>query len=217
MKGNEEMGVSGCKGTLNLFFSPCVGGWESFCFSALGGGEQKIVERWETGQDMVLAKPHGPDPPANSFLRSNRVKDRKIKKTGTLLAVYLAWPLAGASKLHMTSKDPGPRLSSRVCDPRVFLMMDQWTKGSSQSPKKIILEVACSVTSNSFATPWAVAHQAPLSMGFSRQEYWSGLPISTPEALPNLEIELESPASPALAVRFFTTVSPGKPLSWSSG
>ena len=82
--------------------------------------------------------------------------------------MYLTWPLAGASKLHVTSKDPGTRLSRRVCDPRVFLRMDRGTKGNSQSPKKIILEGACSVVSTSFATPWAVAHQAPLSMGFAR-------------------------------------------------
>ena len=47
-----------------------------------------------------------------------------------------------------------------------------------------------------------VAHQAPLSMGFSRQEYWSGLPFSPPEDLPNKEIE---PVSPELAGRIFTT------------
>ena len=46
-----------------------------------------------------------------------------------------------------------------------------------------------------FATPWAVAHQAPLSMGFSRQEYWSGLPFPSPGDLPNPGIE---PGSPAL-------------------
>ena len=40
-----------------------------------------------------------------------------------------------------------------------------------------------------FATPWTVAHQAPLSMGFSRQEYWSGLPLPSPEDLPNPGIE----------------------------
>ena len=45
-----------------------------------------------------------------------------------------------------------------------------------------------------FATPWTVAHQAPLSMGFSRQEYWSGLPFSSPGDLPNPGIELGSPA-----------------------
>ena len=56
---------------------------------------------------------------------------------------------------------------------------------------------------------WTVAHQAPLSMEFSRQEEWSGLPFPTPGHLPNPGIEL---TSPVLAGRFFTTVPPGKPL-----
>ena len=56
-------------------------------------------------------------------------------------------------------------------------------------------------------TPWTVAHQVPLSVEFSRQEYWSGLPFPTPGDLPNSGIEL---ASPALASRFFITVLPGK-------
>ena len=62
-----------------------------------------------------------------------------------------------------------------------------------------------------FATLWTVACQAPLSMGFSRQEYWSGLPGSPPGDLPDPEIEPESPMSPALAGRFFTNLPPGKP------
>ena len=45
-----------------------------------------------------------------------------------------------------------------------------------------------------FETLWTVAHQAPLSMGFSRQEYWSGLPFPSPENLPDPGIELWSPA-----------------------
>ena len=45
-----------------------------------------------------------------------------------------------------------------------------------------------------FATPWTVAHQAPPSIGFSRQEYWSGLPFSFPGDLPNPGIEHRSPA-----------------------
>ena len=45
-----------------------------------------------------------------------------------------------------------------------------------------------------FATLWTVAHQAPLSMGFSRQEYWSGLPFPFPGDLPNPGIEPRSPA-----------------------
>ena len=49
-----------------------------------------------------------------------------------------------------------------------------------------------------FATPWTVAHQAPLSMEFPRQEYWSGLPFPPPEDLPDPGMESESPVSPAL-------------------
>ena len=56
-----------------------------------------------------------------------------------------------------------------------------------------------------FVTPWTVAHQAPLSMGFSRQEYWSGLPCPPPGELPNPGIELLSLMSPALAGGFLTT------------
>ena len=56
-----------------------------------------------------------------------------------------------------------------------------------------------------FVTLWTVVCQAPLSMGFSRQEYWSGLPCSPPRDLPYPGIELVSLISPALAGRFFTT------------
>ena len=56
-----------------------------------------------------------------------------------------------------------------------------------------------------FVTPWAVVCQAPLSMGFSRQEYWSGLPYPPPGDLPNSGIESMSLMSPGLASRFFIT------------
>ena len=56
-----------------------------------------------------------------------------------------------------------------------------------------------------FVIPWTVARQAPLSMGFSRQEYWSGLPCPPPGDLPHPGIEPESLTSPALAGSFFTT------------
>ena len=62
-----------------------------------------------------------------------------------------------------------------------------------------------------FSTLWTVAHQAPLSMEFSRQEYWSGLPFPTPGYLPDWGIKPISLMSPALTGRFFTTVPPGKP------
>ena len=54
-----------------------------------------------------------------------------------------------------------------------------------------------------FVTPWTVAPQAPLSIRFSRQEYWGGLPLSPPGDLPDSGIEPSSPTSPALAGEFF--------------
>ena len=62
-----------------------------------------------------------------------------------------------------------------------------------------------------FGTPWTVACRAPLSMGFSRQEYWSRLPIPTPGDLPNPGIKPVSLASPALVDWFFTIAAPEKP------
>ena len=61
-----------------------------------------------------------------------------------------------------------------------------------------------------FATPWTVACQAPLSIGFSRQEYWSGLQFPALGDLPNSGIELESLVCPALESGFFTTAAPAK-------
>ena len=61
-----------------------------------------------------------------------------------------------------------------------------------------------------FATSWTVACQAPLSMGFSRQEYWNALPFPTSGDLPDPGIEPMSLTSPELAGRFFSTVPPGK-------
>ena len=58
-------------------------------------------------------------------------------------------------------------------------------------------------------TPWTVAHQAPPFMGFSRQEYWSGLPFPFPGDLPNPEIE---PGSPVLQADSLPSEPPGKPL-----
>ena len=56
-----------------------------------------------------------------------------------------------------------------------------------------------------FVSLWAVAHQAPLSMGFSREEYWNRLPCPPPGDLPDSGIKPISLMSPALAIEFFTT------------
>ena len=61
-----------------------------------------------------------------------------------------------------------------------------------------------------FVSPWTVAHQAPPSMGFSRQEYWSGLPFPSPGDLPNPGIE---PRSPALLADALASEPPGEPYT----
>jgi len=66
-----------------------------------------------------------------------------------------------------------------------------------------------SVMPNSFEIPWTVAHQAPLSVGFPRQEYWSGLSFPSPGDLLDQGID---PMSPALAGGFFPTEPPEKPI-----
>ena len=63
----------------------------------------------------------------------------------------------------------------------------------------------------------AIDHQAPQSMGFSRQEYWSGLPFSSLGNLPNPKTEPGSPVSPALAGGFFTAEPRGKPRGGREG
>ena len=72
----------------------------------------------------------------------------------------------------------------------------------------MILLLSHQVVSNSFAIPWTVAHQAPLSMGFPRQEYWSALPFPSPRDLLDPEVEY------LLLGRwiFFTTELPGMPI-----
>ena len=61
-------------------------------------------------------------------------------------------------------------------------------------------------------SPWTVACQTPLSVGFSRQEYWSGLPYPSPGDLPDPGIKPVSPAALELAGRLFTAEPPGKPM-----
>ena len=82
------------------------------------------------------------------------------------------------------------------------------------SPSLFILwDVLCLVLSQVrlFPTPWTVAHQAPLSLRFSRQEYWSGLPYPSPGDLPNPGIKPTSPTIPALAGGSIPLAPPRKP------
>ena len=84
-----------------------------------------------------------------------------------------------------------------------------WCEHCSLSPSETE-SVNHSVVADSLWPPWAVACQAPLSMVFSRQEYWSGLPCPSPGDLPNPGIK---PLSPTLQVDSLPSKPPGKPLS----
>ena len=72
-----------------------------------------------------------------------------------------------------------------------------------------LLLLCCSIMSDIFATTWTLFHKAPLSMGFPRQEYWSGLPFPSPGDLPKPGIEL---GSPELQADSLPTEPPGKPI-----
>ena len=87
------------------------------------------------------------------------------------------------------------------------------TRGEGKGTEHCFRSNSCSVMSNSLRPhePTRVAHLAPLSTGFSRQEYWSGLQFSPPGDLPDPGIEPASLVSPVLAEGFFATVPPGKP------
>ena len=82
-----------------------------------------------------------------------------------------------------------------------------WGRSSLQSLFVVVVQSSSHVPL--FVTPWTVAPQSPLSMEFSRVEYWNGLPFSPPGDFPDPGIK---PMSPALAGRFFTAEPPGKPF-----
>ena len=83
-------------------------------------------------------------------------------------------------------------------------------EGKAPTNRMLSLLFSWWVMSNSFVTLWTTAHQAPLSMEFSHQEYWRGLPLHPPVDLPNPEME---PMSPPLADGFFTIKPQGKPTN----
>ena len=89
------------------------------------------------------------------------------------------------------------------CCSAVFVLSIYW----SNLPKYNILKCSCSVAlvMSSFVSSWTIAWQAPLSMGFSKQEYWGGLPHPPPGNLSDPGFQPASLVSLALAGRFFTT------------
>ena len=86
--------------------------------------------------------------------------------------------------------------------------MGKWAKIHEEKRKRMCVQLLRSCPT---LRSWTVAQQAPLSMGSSRQESWSGLPFPPPGDLPDPGIEPASPVSPTLQADFFTPEPPGKP------
>ena len=85
------------------------------------------------------------------------------------------------------------------------IQMEYYLAGNDTQLRICACMLSCFSHVQLFATLWTLACQAPLSMGFSRQEYWSGLPCPPPEDLPDPGIKPLSLTSPALVGGFFTT------------
>ena len=101
---------------------------------------------------------------------------------------------------HSCTGSQSPRVPQDDRKGARYHLHKHWFAWQERSPDSFIpfITCVCSVVSDSFATPWTVACQAPLSMGFPRQEYSSGLPFPSPGDLSDTGSELVSPVSPAL-------------------
>ena len=114
---------------------------------------------------------------------------------------------------HVPLSDPNPSLHSRGSPPYEFIVYHFYIYFYTFTPFYVsYIMLSCFSPVWLFVTPWTVAGQAPLSLGFSRQECWSGLPCPPPGDLPHPGIEPASFKAPALQEDSFTTKPPGKPL-----
>ena len=117
------------------------------------------------------------------------------------------------SSKHLHNKQQTPPLSHNVIVDKYLSVVPFIYKTKTISKQQCMTHTV-SVLSHIwlFATALTAACQAPLSMGFPRQEYWSGLPFPSPGDLSNPGIETRSPVAPALAGEFFNTEPPVKPV-----
>ena len=125
--------------------------------------------------------------------------------------------LASGSPTLMHHPLPTHSTIEAIPTPASFLMHRPGGKtyptGTSSGPHAASCILNHSVTSNSVVTLWTAACQAPLSMGFSRQEYWSGLPFPPQRDLPDSGIEPSSPTSPASQADSSPAEPSGKPAT----
>ena len=128
---------------------------------------------------------------------AKRQKQKKKNDGGGGRVVNQIQILKSLMSFHSVSKEMG--LSGQQNLECLTIDLEQSTNIKCQSLSHVQL----------FVTPWTVAHQVSLSMEFSRQEFWGGLPFPSPGNLPNPKIE---PRSPALQADSLPSESPGKPF-----
>ena len=129
--------------------------------------------------------------------------------------------------ITLVSSGATTEVANWVCGESVLLVLDRWSKEETRwgrmCPNPGLLWTmtslyACMLSHfghvQLFETLRTVAHRDPLSKGFFRQEYWSGLPYPPPGDLPDSRMELTSLMSPSLAAGHFTIVPPGKPMTF---
>ena len=125
-------------------------------------------------------------------------------------------PHTGAKKIKNKNKQTKKKWGRKEHLPHRVNARIKWVQSPETTGTRYCLVssyvfvLSRSVVSDSSVTPWTVGRQAPLSMEFSRQEDWSGLPFPTPGDLPDPGI---TPALPAWQGDFFTTAPPGKPTA----
>ena len=147
------------------------------------------VDCQEYGKGEVGDRELGEVTPNTSWARSQLIFN--IQRS----APYQQWPSQGLLGHSLDRSD------------------EEWTGGNSRCPSLPIPQKSKCQLLNCvllFATPWTVAHQAPLFMGFSRQEYWNGLPFPCPGDLPDPGIK---PGSPTFQADSLPPEPPGKQLA----
>ena len=149
----------------------------------------------------------------------HRCEPRVKKKQFQFLVWYTPFIFRGKNNQGSTKRTDLSKVTQQVSWSiitrySVIWWLSDWT-GLKENKNHINLTAYVLSCVRLFVTPWTVACQAPLSMEFSMQEYWSWLPFPLLRGLPDPEIKPLSLASPALVGGFFTTVPPWKPYySW---
>ena len=176
---------------------------------------------WKWDQNLGQIQPY------SSSLRDSRLilwKQQKIKwkkknNPASLLAV-LTWSFWDRALVSTFHEGLSPSVTILFLPPRIRKMEREGADHAARGPSSLYVPLLnahwiawlIKVKSLSrvwlFVTPWTVAYQAPPSMGFSRQEYWSALPFPSPGDLLDPGIE---PRSPALRAGIFPSEPPGKP------